>query len=419
MTMKYSRIVAEFYGRVWAIREETLLAMQELLRLQSAGVKWSTEEIRERIAAANAASGFTGHQSEARYIVAQDKFDDAQENLPMIGASGKRNSAGAGSVAVIPMMGTISHRMSMMSEVSGGGGASTQQLTANFRQALADTNCKAIVFDVDSPGGSVEGVIELASEIYNARKQKPIVAVCNSMAASAAYWLASAAGEVVCTPSGQCGSIGVFMLVQDVSEALKNEGVTINLIKAGKYKAEGHPTQPLTDEARAFLQSQVDSMYSTFVKTVAQQRGASQTAVRDGYGQGRTLYAADAVKAGLADRVATLDDVLAKFGIKTSANPRQIAASEGGDLTPAAKLPKDDEPDEDDLCECKCEDCVAGHHGAQCSDDMCADPNCGHLARAALTTPALTAEEEKTQIEAAAGECLRAMARRRRQLSLH
>lgn len=413
--MKYSRIVAEFYRRVWVIREETLVAMEGLLRQQASGTKWTPEEIRERIAAANAASGYLGHECfEARFLA----FDD--EPMPML-AAGKRNAAKPGSVAVIPMTGIISHRASMMSEISGGGGGSVQNLTAQFRQALADTNCKAIVFDVDSPGGSVEGVVELAQEIYNARKQKPITAVCNAMACSAAYWLASAASELVCTPSGQCGSIGVFMMLQDVSEALKSEGVAINLIKAGKYKAEGHPSQPLSDETRAFLQSQVDSVYTMFVKAVAQQRGTSQAAVRDGMGQGRSLLAADAVKAGLADRAGTLDDVLEKLGVKASgtrASAEQTTHDALSSQLSAKKPNPDDEPDEDDLCECKCEDCQAGHHGAQCSDDMCADPNCGHLARAALTTPALTAEEEKAQIEAAAGECLRAMALRRRQLSL-
>src|SRR5271168_1267186 len=112
--MKYSRIIAEFYGRVWAIREETLLAMQELLRHQSAGTKWTPEEIRERIAAANAASGYLGHESfEARFL----SFDD--EPMPMQ-AAGKRKAAAPGSVALIPMTGIISHRMSMMSEISGG-----------------------------------------------------------------------------------------------------------------------------------------------------------------------------------------------------------------------------------------------------------------------------------------------------------
>src|ERR1700683_3447769 len=113
--MKYSRIVAEFYRRVWAIREETLTDMQNLIRQQSAGVKWSIEEIREHIAASNLRNGYLGHESmEARYLVAEEK-DDAII-IPLQAASGKRNAAAKGSVAVIPMTGIISHRMSMMSE---------------------------------------------------------------------------------------------------------------------------------------------------------------------------------------------------------------------------------------------------------------------------------------------------------------
>lgn len=393
--MKYSRIVAEFYRRPWILREETLTAMEDLIRQQSQGVKWNIEEIRERIAAANLASGYVGHDDAdktARFLA----FDD--EPMPMQGASGKRNKAGAGSVAVIPMTGIISHRMSMMSEISGGGGGSIQSLTAQFRQALEDGNCKAIVFDVDSPGGSVEGVMELASEIYDARKTKPVTAVCNAMACSAAYWLASAASEVVCTPSGQCGSIGVYMLLQDESEALKAEGIKITILKAGKYKAEGHPAEPLTEDARTFLQSQVDSVYGMFVKAVAQQRGVSQSAVREGMGQGRSLLANDAVKAGLADRTGTLDDVLEKYGVKKTSG----AQAETPPSTLSAKtLPDEDE--DDSPCGCACEPCKGCTGGpAAKADDMSCTCACS----------ACKACENKQDTAAAA------LARRRRELSL-
>jgi signal peptide peptidase SppA len=319
--MKYARIVAEFYSRVWALREETLLAMQELLRLQAFEcVKWSAEEIRERIANANALNGYVPiERGGARYVA----FD---QELEMQAASGKRNAAVKGSVAVIPIVGIISNRMSMLDDISGPGGASVQKMTMQFRQAMEDTNCKAIVFDVDSPGGSVEGVMELATEIFNGRKQKPITAVSNSMACSAAYWLSSAASELVCTPSGQCGSIGVYMIHSDESKALENEGVKLTLIKAGKYKAEGGPSEPLSAEARAAFQSKVDDYYGMFVKAVAQNRGATQAAVRDGFGQGRSLLASAAVKEHLADRVATLDDVLREHGVKTSASGSALSS---------------------------------------------------------------------------------------------
>jgi signal peptide peptidase SppA len=393
--MKYTRIVAEFYSRVWALKEETLMSMQDLIRQQAAGVKWSLAEIRERIAAANAANGYLGHENmEARFLA----FDD--EPMPMQNASGKRNAASKGSVAVIPMTGIISHRMSMMQEISGAGGGSTQALTAQFRQALEDGNCKAIVFDVDSPGGSVEGVMELAQEIYDARKLKPISAVCNAMACSAAYWLASAASEVVCTPSGQCGSIGVYMMLQDESEALKNEGIKITILKAGKYKAEGHPAEPLSDDARNFLQSQVDSVYGMFVKAVAQQRGVSQAAVREGMGQGRSLLANDAVKANLADRTGTLDDVLEKYGVKKTAGARAETQPSAVSRQPSAKKQEDeDEEDEARAEACSaCKSCSASSFcgckdgdidcGCTCqSCKSCAGRGGAHAHAAAPTNP--------------------------------
>jgi signal peptide peptidase SppA len=414
--MKYSRIVTEAYRRVWALREETLRAMQDLLCQQSSGVKWSVEEIRERIAAANAASGYLGHDEiEARYL--------ALDGEPLsMQAAGKRNAAAPGSVAVIPMTGIISHRMSMMGEISGAGGGSIQALTAQFRQALEDGNCKAIVFDVDSPGGSVEGVMELAQEIYNARKVKPVTAVCNAMACSAAYWLASAASEVVCTPSGQCGSVGVYMMLQDESEALAKEGIKISILKAGKFKAEGHPSQPLTDEARDFLQGQVDSVYGMFVKAVGQQRGVSQAAVRDGMGQGRSLLAQDAVKANLADRTGTLDDVLEKYGAKKRVSGSRAEAGR----TLSAKLPSDPDEEDDDMNENACSACKAcsgskacgcGASGCACACDACKACDFKNTTGKALANPPLNAEEKKTT-EAVAGDYLAAIQHRRRQLAL-
>jgi signal peptide peptidase SppA len=313
--MKYLRLLSEFHGRCWALPEELLLRMQKLLCAQAAGAKWSDEEVQERIASANGVSGYE----------AREHFGGVGYSALGAGTGSERRSGRtAGKVAMIPIVGIISHRMNMVSQISGSGGTSIQMLQAQFRAALGDDDCKAIVFDVDSPGGSVDSVPELASEIYESRRQKPIIAVCNSMACSAAYWLASAAGEVVCTPSGQCGSIGVYMMVQDESAALEKEGIKISLIKAGKYKAEAHPSQPLSEETRDFLQSQVDSAYGMFVKSVATQRGVSQGSVREGMGQGRSLMANDSVRAKLADRVGTLDDVLSRLGVGGARRPARV-----------------------------------------------------------------------------------------------
>ena len=111
------------------------------------------------------------------------------------------------------------------------------------------------------------------------------------MAASAAYWIASACDELVVTPSGSVGSIGVLAVHTDRSAANEEEGIKPTYVAYGKYKAEFNPDNPLSDEALAELQSQVDEAGETFVKAVAKQRGCSQTKVREEFGQGRMCRA--------------------------------------------------------------------------------------------------------------------------------
>ena len=108
------------------------------------------------------------------------------------------------------------------------------------------------------------------------------------MAASAAYWLASAANEVIITPSGEVGSIGVLAAHQDVSAAMDRDGIKTTLVSAGRYKTEGNPFEPLTDDARGYLQSRVDDYYGMFIRAVADHRRVKIDAVRDGFGSGRS-----------------------------------------------------------------------------------------------------------------------------------
>jgi signal peptide peptidase SppA len=171
----------------------------------------------------------------------------------------------------------------------------------------------------------VFGVQELYDVIVSARAEKRVVACVNSLAASAAYWLACAANEMVVTPGGQVGSVGVYMMHADVSKKMEMEGVKTTFVQAGAFKTEGNPFEPLSAEARAAIQEQVDAYYGMFVKAVAGGRGVAQSAVRDGFGQGRMVMAAEAVKMGMADRVATLDATLGRLLMK--------GARAGGDKT--------------------------------------------------------------------------------------
>ena len=222
-------------------------------------------------------------------------------------------------VRVLRLMGTILPRADMLDALSGG--ASLTAFQKAFREAATDPNVSAIVIEIDSPGGQVDLVPETAA-LIRAHKQadRPIVAVANTIAMSAAYWIASAADELVVTPSGSVGSIGVYMMHQDISEALAAAGIKRTFIYEGPRKVEGNPFAPLDDTARQAMQDDVRGYYHMFTDDVAKARGVPVARVRADpedtdkhFGGGRYYHAKRAVQLGMADRVATLDDTIARL----------------------------------------------------------------------------------------------------------
>lgn len=228
----------------------------------------------------------------------------------------------AGGTMTIAVRGPITRRPTVLSFLCGG--ASTEQIAAALHEGLADPEVNRIVLDIDSPGGSVDGVPELAAEIHAARAKKPITAMVDTVAASAAYWLASQANEIIVAPSGQVGSIGVFGLHLDRSRQLEAEGITPTFIHAGKYKVEENPLQPLSDEAKASIQERIDAFYSMFIRDVAKGRGVTVEQVRKDYGEGRMVLAKDAVAKGMADRVS--DRAPSGSGLRAEADSQLIWA---------------------------------------------------------------------------------------------
>ncbi len=229
-----------------------------------------------------------------------------------------------GMVAMIPMHGVIEKGGGLFSMFFGG--CSPEMLTDQLRQAVSDPGVSAIVLDVDSPGGDVSGIDELAAEIYQARKQKPITAVSNSLMASAAYYLASQASEVLASPSSLTGSIGVYSLHEDDSQYLDNLGIKITPIYYGANKTEGLPFAPMSDAAREHAQEMVDTFGQMFEKAVGRGRKMNADEVHAKMGQGRVFPAARAAKLGMVDRVGTLDDALQKHGAVRPSGMRGDAA---------------------------------------------------------------------------------------------
>lgn len=252
--------------------------------------------------------------------------DDHGAPLKPNAASSRSGGGRAGSIAVIPIYGTIVQRASQLGLCEGG--TSTMDISQALAQANADETVGQILLDIDSPGGSVYGVSELADEIR--ASAKPVVAIANSLAASAAYWIGCSASELYCTPGGEVGSIGVWMAHEDWSKALEEDGINITLISAGKFKTEGNPFAPLDDDAKAFLQSRTDDYYAAFTNAVAKGRSVPIAQVRDGMGQGRVLGADDALAQNMVDGVMPFADVVKKMqrDAKTSRAARGAMASE-------------------------------------------------------------------------------------------
>lgn len=269
-------------------------AMLEVFELRARGGSLTRQQVNERIETTHGALGQ--------------------------GASTQKSSAPT-TIAVIPVWGVISPHARDIEDTSGPPGTAAESVGRLFDMALNDPNVSSIVLDVDSPGGTIGGVPELAGKIFGARGKKKVVASVSGMAASAAYWIATAAEEVAVTPSGEVGSVGVYMVHQDFSGFYGKEGVNHTIIKAGKYKAEGHHAEPLTDEAKASLQGRVDESYGLFVNAVAKHRGVKAADVRGGYGEGRVVSAKAALDMGMVDRIATFDEVVARLTSRGGSKP--------------------------------------------------------------------------------------------------
>ena len=296
----HKNVLGLFFDQTWAMRPESMARYLEVVRGWSIGMTMDKAAVESMMAAKE------------------------ERN------AGRMKSVN-GDIAVLNVFGVIGQRMNMIQEVSDGG-TSTEKLGQQFDAAINNDEIGAVVLNIDSPGGSVYGVPELADKIHKARGTKPIVAVANSMAASAAYWIGAAAEQFTVTPSGEAGSIGVFALHQDWSKFNEAVGVQPTYISAGKYKVEGHPDSPLDPEAKQAIQQSVDGYYGMFVDAVASYRGTTSRRVRAGFGEGRMLMAGPAVEEGMVDRVATLETVIRELQGKPRRRKSGQSASQFADV---------------------------------------------------------------------------------------
>ena len=237
-------------------------------------------------------------------------------------------------IAVIPVFGTLVKRAGAIEAASGL--TSYGHLEDRIMDAATDPAVRAVLLDIDSPGGEAAGVFDLSDLVFEARSLKPVWAVADEEAFSGAYAIASAAERIVVPRTGGLGSIGVVAVHVDRSARDAMEGFRTTTVYAGAAKNDFNPHETLKDGARQTLQVEVDRVYGLFVDTVARNRGLTADAVRAT--EARLFFGENAVAAGLADEVGTLRESLASLAA-TLAQPRTIVTAPAAPPGPASHQP--------------------------------------------------------------------------------
>ncbi|WP_419316980.1 S49 family peptidase [Caulobacter sp. ErkDOM-E] len=240
------------------------------------------------------------------------------------GEAGSRASAqiGAarvsGTVAIVPLIGMILPRASWA-------GTGLDQFLSRLREAADDQSVDSIVILADSPGGLVDRVQEAADAVFAVRAKKKIVAVSDTRMASACYWICSGAHEVVASPSSMTGCVGVMRICMSYAEMFAKDGIAASVFVSRPSKGWNNPYEAMPEEAKAFNQAQVDETDTAFIDAIARNRRMDANAVREIPALGRSLSADAALAAGLVDRIATLDEVIA--GLAGRGSTRGVSRS--------------------------------------------------------------------------------------------
>jgi signal peptide peptidase SppA len=261
--MGYPRIIEKIYREPWAIKPTTHHAIQSSL-----------------------AAALNGEQLPSDLEEMEEEYEYSQEGI-----------------SIIPISGIIGKHLSLVE--SSCGGVDVDSVSLALDAAVADSSSSILLY-IDSAGGTVTGVPELAHKIKEASKVKNVIAYTDSLCASAAYWLASQANAVYCSTSAEVGSIGVYMAMLDESKKLEEEGITVNTFSAGKYKLAGSSWKAMTEEERKMFQEDVDYWYALFTRDVLAGRKLDESTM-----QGQTFVGEKAVELNLVDGIVdSIDELL-------------------------------------------------------------------------------------------------------------
>lgn len=255
--------------------------------------------------------------------IAQRKSSDLESVKAILADKGRRlentrNVRMRDGVAIIQMVGPVFRYANLFTAISGA--TSLEALATDFQTALNSSDVKAIVLEIDSPGGEASGISEFSKLIYEARGKKPVVAYASDYCASAAYWVGSAAERLVCADTAFLGSIGVV--------ATFRKRQNDNSIEIVSTQSPHKRPNVETEEGKELWQTYIDKTANIFIRSVAKYRGVSEDTVLSKFGKGGLLIGEDAVAAGMADEVGMLEGVIATLiASNSNASPKTVSAS--------------------------------------------------------------------------------------------
>lgn len=281
----YARIATKLTTTVWAITPESLSVILRIAESHMAGEK------------------FEPSAEQRHYFESRSRSANFGE--------GEKPYSTKGGIGILPIAGPIFGKANMMTEMSGA--TSLEASRSVFNMMMADDEIHTILMDIDSPGGSTDLLTEFAQEIFDARSQKPIYAIANTAANSAAYYLGSQADRMYVTPSGQVGSIGTYVVHEDQSRADEMQGKKFTYVSAGPNKTEGNPHEPLSYAAEQHMQAFVNEFYGQFVDAVARGRNTTAQTVEQNMGGGRVLSPRMALEAGAVDGILPYDALVSQL----------------------------------------------------------------------------------------------------------
>lgn len=260
----------------------------------------------------------TQDYAETIAVVLSDRLDLDVEGLQIKSEAKDQREASLTpkGIAIIPIVGSMSHRATGIEAMSGMTSYSTLQ--KQFEAAFNDPNVGSILMDIDSPGGSVAGAFDFRDYLMSKKGTKPVYALARDAMCSAAYLIGSTADKVYATQTARVGSVGVVAMHTDASGKMEKEGLKPTFISAGKFKTAGNPYEKLEGEKLKYLQDSVDESYDMFINAVAEARGIDKKVIRDT--EARVYGGKKAVEIGLADGIRTYESVLAEMSAPNFTN---------------------------------------------------------------------------------------------------